>query len=280
MSVQKPVAFSKLRKLPGWLGWADFQILRLLLADQGPSDTSAVAEIGVHHGKSFIALAASSGQRRMCAIDIFGDQHRNLDHSGEGDKARFLDNLKQFGVDQDRLTILENASEDVSPDALKAAVGPVGLFHIDGGHHEKVVTSDLELACAVATEDAIIVIDDVFRPEWPEVSAATFRSTALRAHGFCLFAVGFNKSFFCKTSHLERYRAVLQQDWALQQFFAKPYQMEGHDILVFQTYPLPEWPRGTVLRYYLSTWHPELFLKLRLWAHRLRRVRRRILRKT
>lgn len=265
---RQPVSFSKLRKLPGWLGWVDFQILRLLLSEQNASPESAVAEIGVHHGKSFIALAAFSGQRRLCAIDIFGDQHLNLDQSGKGDQALFLNNLKRFGVDADRVSILQSASEDIGADDLMEAVGQVGLFHVDGGHHQKVVTSDLTLACAVATEDAIIAIDDVFRPEWPEVSAAVFQSSVLRDHGFCLFAIGYNKSFFCKAQSVARYRAVLQQDWALRQYFAKEYSMGGQDILIFQVYPLPEWPQKTVFRYYLSTWHPEFFLRLRSWKRR------------
>lgn len=269
---QTPVAFSKLRALPGWLGWVDFQILKLLLAEQGPSTQSAVAEIGVHHGKSFIALAGFSGARKLCAIDLFGDQKRNLDRSGKGDKARFLQNLKEFGVREDRLTLFQSASEDVRPKDLMDAVGRVGLFHIDGGHHVKVVTSDLELACAVATDDAVIVLDDVFRPEWPEVSVATFQSQTLQVHGFCLFAIGFNKSFFCKAQSLATYRNALQHDWALQQYFAKLYSMDGQEILIFQTYPLPEWPKRTVLRYYLSIWHPEMFLALRSWKRSLRRL--------
>ena len=55
-----------------------------------------VAEVGVHHGKSFAALCllnadsgGANGQNLALAIDVFGDQIHNTDESGEGDLEIF-----------------------------------------------------------------------------------------------------------------------------------------------------------------------------------------------
>ena len=56
--------------------------------------TGAVGEIGVHMGRLFILLKLTAiPPERSFAIDIFGDQHKNEDHSGFGDRETFLQNV-------------------------------------------------------------------------------------------------------------------------------------------------------------------------------------------
>src|SRR5689334_11579564 len=52
----------------------------------------AYGEIGVHHGKLFILMRLAAPEDRCFAIDVFDDQHLNVDHSGAGDRAKFLSN--------------------------------------------------------------------------------------------------------------------------------------------------------------------------------------------
>src|SRR5580698_4214552 len=59
--------------------------------------TGNVAEIGIHHGRSFIALALGMRANEIAfAIDLFEKQHLNIDYSGMGDRAKFLRNLSRF----------------------------------------------------------------------------------------------------------------------------------------------------------------------------------------
>jgi hypothetical protein len=53
-----------------------------------------IAEIGVHHGKLFILLyLLGRPPEKAVAIDLFEDQHFNIDLSGSGDLAKFRRNL-------------------------------------------------------------------------------------------------------------------------------------------------------------------------------------------
>lgn len=83
----------------GWCHYLNIAFLRamdeVLFAD---ALDGGVGEIGVHHGKQFIAL-----HNLMCpgaksvAIDVFGEQRFNLDQSGSGHRDRFLKNLATWG---------------------------------------------------------------------------------------------------------------------------------------------------------------------------------------
>lgn len=129
-------------------------------------------EIGVHHGKSVLPIACFSGKRKVYVIDVYGKQGKNIDHSGYGDKHAFLNNMKRFKIDMERIVIDERMSNEVTPKDITDSVGVIDFFPIDGGYHAKAVESDINLACKVASENCVIAIDDMFRPEWPEVSGA------------------------------------------------------------------------------------------------------------
>ncbi|HYR65627.1 MAG TPA: hypothetical protein VEP47_05825, partial [Reyranella sp.] len=56
----------------------------------------STAEIGVHHGKLFILLyLLSRAPERVVAIDLFEDQHLNVDQSGSGEFVTFRRNLER-----------------------------------------------------------------------------------------------------------------------------------------------------------------------------------------
>lgn len=258
MSV-KTIKYGNVRKISGWLGWVDYEIFKDLVAFQSEFSQTAISEIGVHHGKSFIPLAGFSRDRKLYAIDIFEDQEKNIDGSGMGDKRAFLDNLSRFAIDAGRLTIDQRMSTAVTAADIENAVGRVGLFHIDGGHHYDAVLSDIRLAIEVSVEESIIVLDDVFRPEWPEVSIAAFGSRDLIENEFVPFAIGFNKTYFCKTAFVDKYQALLRSNSLLEKHLTKPYQVHRGTILVYQRYPLPEWGLPRFLFWYLSVWCPSLF---------------------
>lgn len=256
--------FSALKNIAGWFGRTDFELFREFLQAQSRLNIDgAVTEIGVHHGKSFAALATFGGASPLYAIDPFDDQSGNIDNSGKGDKQRFLDVLKRFSINRDRVVIDERLSNDVSPQDILNSVGSVRFFHIDGGHHLDAVQSDIRLAVDTLSDGGVIAIDDMFRPEWPEVSMGAFASEALRAGDFVCFCIGFNKAYFCKRTHVEIYQKELQKSNILSAFLAKKYSPRDEAILIFQKYPLPEWSTRKLFSWWLSVYKPSTYAFLR-----------------
>lgn len=272
--------FKDIRKLSGWLAWQDFSIIRTVVSAQN-GEGAAVLEIGVHHGKSFIPLAHFSADRKLYAIDVFGRQDLNVDGSGHGDKTAFLGNLHAFGVDASRVTIDERLSNDVSASEILSAIGPVSFFHIDGGHHMSAVTNDLELALRTVTPSGVVAIDDTYRPEWPDVTQAVFSNVDFQ-HEFRQFAIGFNKSYWCRPDFVQHYQKVIRADSNLDAFLRKTYAVPEGELPIYQEYPLPEWSIASVLRWYTSLRFPGLSVMLqrssafRSFVALLRRLKRAI----
>ncbi len=272
MPANTPANYAKRGKnlIDGWFARSDAEIFLSLLAHQSThGHLGAIAEIGVHHGKSFIMMALANDGNKCYAIDIFGQQKLNVDRSGKGDKNIFLRNLARFEIAPDRVVIDERLSSDVTPQDIIGAVEKISFFHVDGGHHLAAIAHDLILAEAVMTDHGIIAVDDVFRPEWPEVSMGTFLHLGKSDCELVIFAIGFNKSYLCHKSHAKEYQAALLKNDFLRMFLAKKYQVSRNEILVFQHYPLPEWGITTRVRNYLKTYHPD-------FAYLVSRIVRRI----
>ena len=72
----------------GWLGIGALGLTVAISERQlSRGIRAAVGEIGVHHGRYFIALALlREKSERAVAIDVFEDQHLNVDYSGSGNR--------------------------------------------------------------------------------------------------------------------------------------------------------------------------------------------------
>jgi predicted O-methyltransferase YrrM len=257
------VSYRKIKSISGWLGRTDFEIFKQLLNGQQSSNRlGSIAEIGVHHGKSFVPMAAYSGNSKLYAIDIFENQEKNIDNSGSGDKEKFLQNLRRFSIDESRVVIDARLSSDVSASDIKNSVGLIKFFHIDGGHHFDAIVNDLELAAQSLTDDGIIVVDDMFRPEWPEVSIGAFSSDVLSRNEFVCFAIGFNKSYFCRSAYVNNYQDILKRSQFLNAFLTKEYKPSDRLILIYQRYPLPEWNFGKLILWWLSIYSPDIYVSV------------------
>lgn len=269
---------SRLKSIDGWFAKTDLEIFKALLNSQASLDccNNAVVEVGVHHGKSFVALATYSGDSKLYAIDLFEQQDRNIDQSGMGDRAVFLANLDEFRVDRSRVVIDARPSDEVQAADILDSVGPVRFFHIDGGHHYEAVKADLGLAVSVLAPSGVISVDDVFRPEWPEVSAATLGSGVLDSAGFTCFAIGFNKSYFCRVAYLEHYQKALRDSEYLSFFLTRVYRPRETEVLIFQQYPLPEWGLRSFALWALSVYKPDLYVSVKPIEGRVRSFSRRL----
>ena len=255
------LSYKKIKSISGWLGRTDFEIFKQLLnGQQGSNCLGSLTEIGVHHGKSFVVMAACSGDAKLYAIDIFENQEKNIDNSGSGDREKFLQNLRRFSIDDTRVIIDARLSGDVSASDIKDSVGLIRFFHIDGGHHFDAIVNDLQLATQSLTDDGIIVVDDMFRSEWPEVSIGAFSSDVLSKNEFVCFAIGFNKAYFCKSAYVDTYQDVLKKSRFLSAFLTKEYRPIDRLILIYQQYPLPEWGAGRLILWWLSIYWPDTYV--------------------
>ena len=184
-----------------------------------------IAEIGVHHGKLFILLyLLSRTPERAVAIDLFADQHLNVDQSGSGDLARFRRNLLRH-ADGARLVLHQgNSMELTGADLVRLAEGPLRFVSVDGGHTAQTTAHDLAAADMALAEGGIIVLDDAFNEQWPGVAEGLHRHFARRPN-LVPFAIGANKTYFCRPSHRDAYRAAasaVASDTTMPEFLGEP----------------------------------------------------------
>ena len=236
----------------------------------------AIVEIGTHHGKSLVSMLNASGDAANAyVIDLFGRQGENLDDSGRGDLERLKSNLAEFGISEDRVVIDARSSLEVTPEDIFASVGRARLFHVDGGHHLAAVTNDLQLAIQVLEPAGVLAVDDVFRAEWPEVSMAVFGSPALSEAGLRIFAIGFNKTYWCRSEDAEACRAALLADEFLESNVRKTCLIDESPVLVFKRDPLPEWKLAWMLGYVLELRCPRVYRTCRRSIRRIKSIFRR-----
>ena len=80
--------------VPGFF-YAEAAVRHILIVQKEQGIEGALAEIGVHHGKSFATmLDASASGVPVVAIHVFEDQHLNYDRSGNTTQDIFLSNLR------------------------------------------------------------------------------------------------------------------------------------------------------------------------------------------
>ena len=209
-------------------GWLHTEAARIVVAlterQRSLGIAGGVAEIGVHHGKLFILLyLLSKASEKAVAIDLFEDQHLNIDHSGSGDLAKFRRNLDRH-ADSARLVLHQGNSMDLTGAILtRLANGPLRFVSVDGGHTAEITAHDLATAEAAIAEGGIIVVDDVFNEQWPGVGDGVRRYFERRPN-LVPFAIGANKTYFCRPSHRDIYHdaAAAASTATATEFLGKP----------------------------------------------------------
>jgi Methyltransferase domain len=252
-------------EVAGWFFRLDAEIFCSITDYQNENALDgSVVEIGLHHGKSFIAmcLALREGQKAY-GIDLFEQQSLNIDRSGKGNRFAVERNLKAAGVDLTDVIVDARSSTSVSPGDILGSVGAVRLFSIDGGHQIDVVRNDLLLAEQTLAEHGVIALDDFIRAEWPDVSAAYFAWFARRSKPIVPFAIGCNKLYLCLRSHVALYQEVLRSSAFLRCFLSKHYDFCGNEIPVFQEFLDPDWRWKKRVTEYVKRFHPDLYVSLR-----------------
>jgi len=175
-------------------GWNDHGALTALeLLDDAQADFGIrghVCEIGVHEGQFFFAMALLTNPGELyIAIDVFGDQRRNIDNSGGASLLRFRDNAEKYVGDHDKkitnLLVIKTDSLRLTPEMLglnimnrgKQFFNGIRLMSIDGGHTRIHVLNDIKLAEQSIVDGGVVILDDFLHPKWPGVTEG--------AHVYC-----------------------------------------------------------------------------------------------
>jgi len=191
----------------------------------------SLGEIGVHMGKSFIVLKLNASQGEKCfAIDVFSDQHLNVDYSGYGDREIFSANVERWTGDCD-VHIIQKSSLSVRPADILKQCGPVRLMSIDGGHSEECTYNDLRLAERVLTDSGVAIIDDYFNESWPGVASGVARYLYRWGSKLKPFMFSPNKIYFARAGFHAMYRDKMRarHNGALY----KQSKMFGYEIDIF-----------------------------------------------
>lgn len=175
-------------------------ILMCDLIQQRLGISGSVAEIGIFLGDYFCMLASCAkpdvGEVAV-AIDLFLDQHLNVDGSGAHDKGmdwhrvHYLDRVKSgveaFWIKEDSLKL--------SPQKIrKLGIKSCRMISIDGGHEHYHVTSDIALSASILPHGGIIIVDDYTNQGWPGVAEGVARHFLLSAYQpLSPFLIGSNK---------------------------------------------------------------------------------------
>jgi hypothetical protein len=194
----------------GWCHYLNIAFLRamdeMLFAD---SVDGGIGEIGIHHGKQFIALHNMMGSgAKSLAIDVFGAQGFNLDQSGSGDRAKFLANLAAWGANPENCVVVERDSLSLRArdlDELHREVGYLKFFGVDGCHEVEHTISDLRAAISMIVHGGVIILDDYLNPDFPGVHQAVAYLFINSRPGIAPFLMGQNKLYLTQVSHHSRY---------------------------------------------------------------------------
>ena len=146
---QRLTNFQQHERIDGWLQPA---VVYAVDAVQRTHDelniTGALLEIGVHHGKFYLALDQCRRDTEAgYAMDLYeAGQKLNLDKSGRGSLAAFKGHLKRWSRDPSATQIVSGDSTRLAHTEFARSLPPIRLFSLDGGHTAAHAASDLRFA--------------------------------------------------------------------------------------------------------------------------------------
>lgn len=213
------------------LGWCDTYLFDTidLLSSQSINQKGGIAEIGVQDGRLFILLNQTvSAEYQSYAIDVFDEQHLNIDKSGGGRINYFKHNLQHLDRHQGKNTVI--ISGDSTDSALKLdkviEPGSIKFFSIDGGHTPTHTMNDLQIASKAISNEGVVILDDILNHWCTGVLDGWVNFNRMNP-SLVPFAMGHNKLYLCKISYRKFYLDLmntidLNGPYSISEFFGWP----------------------------------------------------------
>jgi hypothetical protein len=193
-------------RIEGWMyQTTGLAMMELLWLQESASFAGDIAEIGVHHGCSALALVAAARENEtIFAIDVFDRQDLNIDGSGKSDLAAFREHLRYL-FPKARVEIIAKSSLEIRGAEQENNLSDIRFLSIDGGHTKTTTLNDLAIAEVCLAPQGAAALDDVFNANWPGVASGLFEFLN-RKPDLTPFAVFPNKLFLCRNSFKDFYR--------------------------------------------------------------------------
>ena len=213
--------------------------LRLSQIQHSSGIYGSVGEFGVHHGRytGCLFLGATANEDLVVA-DIFEQQEKNVDGSGNGNKPMFMQGLTTYGLSESDLFLVHTGSTDEIPFDWSSSAGfsPFRLFSVDAGHTAALTFNDLEIAFCNLLKGGIVVLDDFFHGQWVGVSEGLFDFFLLGAEKGHVFPFLFceGKMFMTNTRehHDMYYKALIEDPSTSQLLITNAAQYHGSNEFV------------------------------------------------
>lgn len=219
-------------------GWCEPEVFDVInLFNSTPiNKNGGVCEIGVYHGKLFILLNQTTRlEDQSFAIDLFSNQHLNIDNSGHGNIDHFYQNLHNCDRHAGKNTVVISGDSTDSGLQLnkKITPGSIKFFSIDGGHTAAHTLNDLKIANELVSNEGVVILDDIFNNRWVGVVEGVFNFLQPRPT-LVPFAMGHNKLYFCKLSYYDFYYNLLLNSNLPQLGLLTKSSFFGHNILSYR----------------------------------------------
>lgn len=230
-------------RVSGWLSSSATLLVDLAEDLQRESGTVGNAcEIGVHHGRLFLLLRLlMRPDERAVAVDIFEDQHLNVDGSGLGDRAVFEANLDRWVGTREGTRIHKADSTQIDGQVITGwAGGPLRLFSIDGGHTANITEKDLQTAAECLVDGGAVILDDVFNEAFPAVSEGLMSYLARPGRRLVPAVIVGNKTLLCDPGWAERYQAKAESALTRVGLYGQRHDYVGVTVLSLASRPLGE----------------------------------------
>ena len=227
-------------RIDGWMYQTTaLAMMELLWLQEEAGHTGNIAEIGIHHGCSALALiAAARPEETVFAIDLFDQQDLNIDASGGGSLTAFREHLRYL-FPQAQVTTIAQSSTNIRGAEREHGLAQLRFFSIDGGHTRALTLNDLAIADASLAPHGIAVLDDVFNANWPGVASGLFAFLGGR-HDLAPFTIFPNKVFLCRSAFRDFYREGCRAAFA-HALHKQDLELHDHAVDVYED----RWPQLT-----------------------------------
>ena len=228
----------------GWLSdrmWQIVDVMGSILDTNGVHGN--IAEFGVYHGLFLFLLNALRNENEECfAIDLFDDQHLNVDTSGRESLAVFLSHIETLMPSQRRFfRIVQRDTMSFSTMEVVDLFGKNGVkfFSVDAGHTVQHACNDLCLAQEVLVPGGIVALDDYMSVHWPGVTEGFYRFMDFRNRRLKPFLYFHNKLFLTTLSEhgscLQQFRTAIETicDGEFRSGRWKEVEIAGSNCLAF-----------------------------------------------
>jgi hypothetical protein len=212
----------------GWCGHKLFEVVDLLNSVE-INKQGGCLEIGVHHGKFYILLnSVIEATHKSYALDVFDNQHLNIDGSGKGSLDAFKNNLTTYDRHKgaNSKIVTGDSTDPLIIESFDEADVPFRFISIDGGHTAEHTVSDLNLANKLIANQGVVILDDILNYHWLGVIEGAVSFLNMKPT-LVPFAIGHNKLLFAKLSYKSFYFNIFDKS----PLKSKVVDFFGHSIV-------------------------------------------------